>query len=176
MGYNSTPELITQNLSLVESILSKVDRDEPAVFRVGADANIQTEQYRLRRVLAACDAFRSAHSGRFAGLGARCSIAIDYEKKTLVVRPKGGVNIKRFRPTEKDAVEFLIEQKGSLAMVEFFPSEIYSDDAFLRDALTAGWKVQMATKMIEGEKISFAAEKVGENESRATGFAALGGG
>jgi hypothetical protein len=34
----------------------------------------------------------------------------------------------------------------------------------------------MATKMIEGEKISFAAEKVGENESRATGFAALGGG
>jgi hypothetical protein len=175
VGYNTSPKLVEQNETLLDSILTAVNAGQEKRFTVRAPANISAEQYRLRRVLAACDAHKLACNGKFAGLGQRVSLRIDHELDQLVVRPAGGVSIEEFRPSEKDAIDFLIDAKGSLVMIEFYPSPSFDRERLHAEGLRNGWAIVLATEDIaEDGKRTYAAERV-EEVAKPSGFAALGG-
>lgn len=160
MGYNTRPEMVEQNAELLTAIKTSADSGKPLPLRVKEGANISTEQYRLRRLLSACDAHRSAMGGQFAGLGQRVSLRIDPSTSTIEVRPIGSVGVERFKPSEKDAIDFLIEQQGSMALVEFWPSPIFTFEKFYGDALAIGWNVVEATREESPNgKLAFAAER-----------------
>jgi hypothetical protein len=177
MGYNTKPEMLEMaaNRALLDSILRAADEGRSLPLSVKEGANISTEQYRLRRLLSACDAHRTAVGGRFAGLGQRVSLRTFPERGVIEVRPIAAISVERFRPSEKDAIDFLIEQRGTMALVEFWPSPTFSLEKFSSDALKSGWRVVGETKEeSEDGKLSFAAEKVeSEVSSSKVGFGAL---
>jgi hypothetical protein len=160
MGYNTTPELIEQNQQLLEMILEKVVKKEVLLLNPTGGSNAHSEQYRLRRVLAACDVHRTVLGGKFAGLGQRVMLKVDHSTGKLQVRPILGVSFESFRPSERDALDFLGEQSGSLTMVTFWPSDGFDRLAFIQAARALGWIVVLSTeeKGAEGQ-LSFAAER-----------------
>lgn len=175
MGYNTRPEMLEMaaNAALLHAILEHASQGIPLKLSIKEGANISTEHYRLRRLLYACDAHRSACGGQFAGLGQRVSLKVDTANSTIEVRPLGAISIEKFRPSEKDAIDFLIEQSGTLALVEFWPSPTFSFEKFRADALSTGWSVIEETKEeSEDGKLAFAAEKV-EDSAPSAGFGAL---
>lgn len=178
MGYSTRPEMISENAEILSRIRDAITKGESLRLRVRDQATISTEQYRLRRVLAACDNHPSAYGGEFARLGQQVTLKVDAENGYIVASPKAGVLLlDEFRASERDALEFLREAKGSLTMLEFFPSPEFNIDEFVRRAFDLGWTVHpsTATKNSEG-KIEVAAERNDETPSESSGFGALFGG
>jgi hypothetical protein len=159
MGYNTTPALIEQNEELLDKILAATAAGREIKLRA-SDGEISSEQYKLRRVLAATDSHRSFKGGKFAGLGQRVLLKLDTARNEIIVKPKRGVSIEEYRANENDALSSLRETSGSMAMLEFYPSDSFSLDYFCTIADREGWTIVRETLSEEkGGKISIAAER-----------------
>jgi hypothetical protein len=141
MGYNTRPEMIEQNAELLNSIKEAVDSGKELRLKVRDQNTISTEQYRLRRLLAATDNHPLTFGGKFSRLGKRVNLRVDSENGFILVQPKGNINVEEYRTDEKDAIEFLLSAKGSVTIVEFWPSKSFSMDEFAKVAAEAGWDV-----------------------------------
>lgn len=158
MGYNTNPGLIYNNVDLLRKIKEAVQSGQEIRFKTEGD--IDSEHYKLRRILAATDRHRSAHGGDFAGLGASVSIKVDAERSLLILRPRTGVRIEEYRPDEQFALEALEEAIGSLTLLEFWPTKQFKFSEFQAMAARRGWTIVEST-MSKGEdgKLTVAAEK-----------------
>lgn len=175
VGYNTRPEMVTDNIDLLTRIKRAVELGEELKFKVKEEAMVSTEQYRLRRILAATDIHRSAYGGEFAGLGAAVSLKMDASRGTIIVTPRVGVRLEEYKASERDALDVLSEAKGSMAMVEFTPSEEFALDQFVRRAFELGWIIHTSTRTeTEDGAVSFAAERRESADSSNVGFGVLG--
>ena len=171
MGYNTKAEMVEQGSELLSSILSSVEKGEELKLRVRDSNEISTEQYRLRRLLAATDNHPAAYGGKFARLGQRVLLRVDAERGLILVQPKGNINVETYKTNENDALSFLSEAKGSLTMLEFFPSSSFSLEDFLEAGKKIGWTIHSATfSKGENGKIELAAERIEETARESSGF------
>lgn len=161
MGYATRPEIVEQNTEILSKIKTAIDRGDSIKFRIRDSGEISREQYRLRRILAATDNHPLASGGEFARLGARTALRIDAVNSTIIASPRSTIStIEAYRANERDALTYLDEAKGSLAMIEFYPSDSFSIEAFSKAALEKGWKLfPEAGEASSDGKLSMPAER-----------------
>lgn len=163
MGYATKPHLIHENVPLLERILERIDRGEELRFRVEDNAEISSEQYKLRRILAACDNHPLELGGKFARLGKRVTLRIDGTNGLIIASPRtsSSPSLEEFRANESDALDFLSSAKGELTILEFFPSSSFRAEEFERRAEKLGWKVFVdLIEKDEKGKVSLPAERI----------------
>lgn len=146
MGYATKPELVTENQALLESIKTAVAQGKQ--LRISTESGeVDTEQWRLRRILAATDRHPSVLRGAFAGLGKRVSLRVE-DEKTIIVKPRGqkSSSMKVHQASEVDELSRLDEYKGDLEIVSFHPSEEFTEDRFEAALSSKGWTLHRSTR------------------------------
>lgn len=178
MGYHTNPSMVEENKTILTSILAAITRGEGIHFSVDNGANISTEQWRLRRILAATDYHPEVCGGVFAGLGQKCTIRVEMDTLQLNVIPKAvgrksqgsKLSMTEVVPTEMDMISKLRDpgHTENLTILSFEPSQIYEINEFTTALDDIGWKLHPKTVEIEGNKIHCVVERCASDEP--TGF------
>lgn len=181
MGYHTNPLMVEENKGLLTSILSAVTNEQPLDLDVDKGLNISTEQYRLRRILAATDNHPDVCGGVFAGLGKRCTIRVKMETMQLRVVPKTTprsagsmkLGLTEVVPNEIDMITRVRdpEHTENITILLFEPSPAYDVDEFTVALADAGWLLHHSTITLVEGKISAAVERIASDEP--TGFGVL---
>ena len=182
MGYHTNPNMVEENKDILTAILHAITNEGSVSFDVPRDINISTEQWRLRRILAAADYHTSACGGLFAGLGQLSTIRIDLQTHQLTVVPRTTgrkspkLSITEVIDTELDVIANLQEpnQAGNIIILDFEPTPAYDTEEFEAALLAIGWELHRSTLTLDPEKgrLSVAVERI--EISTAHGFDALG--
>lgn len=179
MGYYTRPELVEQNLSLLKRIQRKILKKEDVKLDVPPGSNIDSEQYRLRRVLTSCTRHPEAAGGEVAGLGDLVIVRVDHDARQLVVQLKGALppssspSVSFAKPAEDTALAELEEYQGEMTVLEFYPSEDFSEEELVERAEDLGFEVITdAVQELEDEdtgdrKLLYPAERL---EKKKVGF------
>lgn len=176
MGYGTRPEMVRVHKKLLLSILFAVENDQVLLFDVEEGANISTEQYNLRRILAAADRHKEEENGMFVGLSGKVRVRVLFEEMKLSVEPKNEVqrgSVVRIRQTvltEADITAFLQDSSSTIEVVEFTPTSYFDEGEFSAALLTIGWKLYPATKTENEGKVSYAVERTTETEKEESPF------
>ena len=171
MGYSTRPSMVEDQVELLQEIKTTVvEGNEKLRLSIRDGDNISTEQWRLRRLLAATDRHPQAAGGKFFGMGQ--AVRIKVEGLALIVVPKIGASLTKANPTEADAMLEIQGFQGDIFMLTFEPSPEFNEASFAGGLLTFGWILHMNTKQIGDDGIiSYAAERLDVNE---TGFDLIG--
>ena len=174
MGYHTNPWMVDENKDILTAILSGISNDQPTELSVAKCLNISTEQYRLRRILAATDYHPEACGGVFAGLGQRCTIRVDMSKHQLVVVPKTtprGVGTMKLGLTEviPNEIDMITKVKSpdhteNITILSFEPSPAYDVTEFGQALGDAGWTIHLSTLIISDARITVAVERITTDE------------
>lgn len=178
MGYHTSPYMVEENKELLGVILAAITHETNAVLDVAPGLNISTEQYRLRRILAATDNHREVCGGVFAGLGQRCTIRVKFEANQLEVTPKASprgkgtmkLGLTEVVPNEMDMLTKLRspEHMDNITVLNFEPSPIYNIEEFTTALSDIGWTIHANTLTLDDKRISVAVERDAATEP--TGF------
>lgn len=151
MGYNVREGLVEKNQDILE-VIAQVDKTGQAVSLQYAPGDLSKEAYHIRRVLKATELLREECGGKFVDLGLRISLRMDYKRSAITVTPKDAQperpQPKIIRETETEALQKLLEYKGSLQILEFYPSEEYSEEAFSERLEAVGWSLIPNTQAV----------------------------
>ena len=171
MGYSTRPSMVEDQVGLLQDIKTTViDNKEKLKLTIRDGDNISTEQWRLRRLLAATDRHPRAAEGKFFGMGQ--AVRIKVEGLTLVVVPRIGVSLTKANPTEGDAMLSIQGYQGDIFMLTFEPSSDFNEASFAGGLLSFGWILHRNTKQeAENNMISYVAERLEMSE---TGFDLIG--
>jgi len=179
VGYNTRPEMVVANAPLLHQIKERLGAGQEMRLRIASEDNISTEQYRMRRVLAATDRHPEVMNGDFAGLGSRVTVSIDMTSRSIIIRPRGGaiaLNFEVSRFTQDDALRNASTYSGSMLVLEFYPSDIYDQDRFISDLAELGFTLILETMTQDTDgKLSYAAERIEVPSDLPEGFGALKG-
>lgn len=182
MGYHTNPWMVEENKELLASILLAITNEASVDFKVAPGLNISTEQYRLRRILAATDYHPDACGGVFAELGQKCTIRVLFKEGILKVTPRATAGAQR--PSKLDLTEVTPNEIDMIARVRspehtenitvlfFEPSPAYNVDEFEVALRDAGWELHRSTISLSDGKISAAVERIASDEP--SGFEILG--
>ena len=167
--------MVTDNLNLLTAIQQAINQDEPLTLDVEEGANISTEQYKLRRVLAATDTHRQVEAGKFAGLGSLCTIRVLYEEQKLLIRRrktkkennKAALLITPSLKDENTILKTLSSYPGDMTVIEFKPTSLFNLPEFEEELKRAGWTLFPKTKTeLEDGLLTFAMERRQEEEDK----------
>lgn len=179
MGYNTNPGMVIDNEDILNTILAAITLGRAVKFNVTTGVNISSEQYRLRRILAATDNHQLALDGRFARLGSLCTIRVLFDEHQLLILPRGQtkgptpLSLSHAKTTELDIPSMLADFPGSMQVIEFTPSSDFNLPQFKEDLSKLGWILHTTTRTEDDDGIvSFAVERSEPEEAR--GFGALG--
>ncbi len=177
MGYNTRPEMVEANAAILRQIKERLGVGQELHLRIAAEQNISTEQYRLRRVLAATDRHPEVMGGEFCRLGSLTTVSIDMASRSVVVKPRGGaiaLNFEVARFSEADALRTAATYSGSMLVLEFHPSGTFDLDGFTSDLAELGFRLVPETMTQDvGGQISYAAERLESKSALPEGFEAL---
>lgn len=174
MGYHTNPWMVEENKDLLASILLAITNESSVDFKVAPGLNISTEQYRLRRILAATDYHPDACGGVFAELGSKCTIRVLFKESILKVVPR--TTARAQRPAKLDLTEVVPnevdmlsrvrspEHTENITILSFEPSPTYNVDEFEQALSDAGWTLHRSTISLANGRISAAVERNASDE------------
>ena len=175
MGYHTRPEMIGENLDLLSAIRQAVEKGEILRLDVEPD-RLSSEQYSIRRILKATEIHRTAYGGEFCDLGKMVRVEIDPGRAQLVIRLKApGSRYRISRVNENDAINSLTNYQGSMNVLEFYPSEEFTEESFEAALAEVGWILYRTSKTEAPDgKVSYAVER--EEGERSAAFDLLNDG
>lgn len=174
MGYGITPGMVESSVDILEIIKANMEKGEPTIFEIKDLSSISREQYRLRRLLKATEILLSEGGGRYAGMGRLVVVRVRAEESKIIVEPKvgsavtgvGSISIKPRRVNEHDIISSMGQRKGTLTMLEFYPTDVFVEGDFARELERMKWRLHLTTREeLEGGKLKYAAERMEEQRS-----------
>lgn len=170
MGYSTHPGLVTENAELLSEIRDTLERGENLLLTI--KGNVSSEQYRLNRILAACERHPEALRGEFVGLRAKASITV--EGTNLLIKLKGGiVNFSRAKRSLEGEIRRIKAYPGNMDQVSFHP--LPSDGDISEHFSQIGWHVHLNTRTEDTDgEVSYLVERIKEGESEKGGFNRFG--
>lgn len=154
MGYSTRPELVTDNVEFLKTVKDSVESGREVELEVPSEENISSEQYKIRRLLAACDNHPEVLGGMFAGLGQRVSIKRDPSTRTLTLTQRStsktgkiNLNVKTKVKDERSVLSQLASYEGEITTVTFSPSEDFTEEKLEENLALAGWELHSNSRM-----------------------------
>jgi len=172
MGYSLNRQLVLQNLDLLDDILSNLKQGKDTIIPSTPD-EISSIAYSLNRILKAAQMYSDIEQGRYSSIRSNVKIHSSPTGSHISIQPKGkaSASLSLPRNTEAWVLVFLSEYKGNLVPVEFYPSSSFDETLFSEQVSSLGWIMHLSTRREEGEKLTYAFERIEEEET--TGFNAL---
>ena len=166
MGYNTSPALIEDNVYLLQRIRDAVNNSSAFKIVVSRADNISSEQYKVRRVLAATDNHPEVLGGMFRGLGSRTTVRVEYAHGRLSIEPRAGsrgshtLEFTQATLHEDEAIEELRNYQGSMTTIKFIPSDNLDDGTLVLKLAQIGWDIHLSTKTTnDDDSTSYVVEK-----------------
>ena len=172
MGYSLNRQLVEQNLSFLEDILSNLKRNEDTIIPSSPD-EISSMVFSINRILKAAQMFNTISQARYSSIRDLVKVHPSSMGTHISIQPKGkaGARLTPSHNTEAWVLLFLSEYKGSLVPVEFYPSPSFNELSFSKQVEDNGWIMHLTTKREEGDKLTYAFER--KEEEEISGFALL---
>ncbi|MCP1392620.1 MAG: hypothetical protein J5I35_07660 [Methanothrix harundinacea] len=160
MGYSLRKGLVEENVELLEGIRIALETTGSARIPVEDPGELYAKQYSVRRLLKATDIFKSEAGGKYAGLGSQVRVTVQAEKGELVILPrKSRTSIEVIEADEVAALEDLKHYPGTMTNLVFSPSDDFDEETLVLLAKREGWRVDTASKRVEGRRISYVATR-----------------
>lgn len=151
MGYNERPGLVEEWQDVLEDIRRGVEKGETVVMETedpGRDA------YRIRRALKASEVYRNECGGRYAGLGSVVKLSTGAGK--VEIAPRGGAaHLHAQRLTEFDALVKVQEFTGTVGNAEFYPSDKFNPEQFVKQVAALGYQVERIMTPADAEEAGY---------------------
>ena len=172
MGYSPNRALVTQNLDLLQGILSAVSKGEELRVSVPTE-DFSSFQYTVNRILYSAQIFRDIFGGKFAPLREMVRMKTLPIENAIIFKPTG-VKHSTLRRTVNDALSSIPSLKGNICAFEFFEDKNFSfssppDRERLKDTLSSiGWILYPNPVKGEDGLLSFVIER--EEKEETSGF------
>lgn len=172
MGYSLNRQLVEQNTYLLEDILSNLKQGKETILPATPDTTSNIA-YSVNRILKAAQMFTDISQGRYSNIRDNVKVHTASTGTHISIQPKGRASASLVLPrnTEAWVLLFLTEYRGNLVPIEFYPSESFDESSFAQQVDGIGWMVHLATKQIDGDKLTYAFER--KEEEGTSGFGLL---
>jgi hypothetical protein len=180
MAYTPTRSLLSDNLPLLESLLSHALKGEPLHLSYTPE-EIGSAHYKLNRILNATQVFKDFKEGKFLSLRSLISFKFSPLDSTITSIPRALSFVPQKRTYLEALASLSADETSSVSMIEFHPTSDFNPSQDKEDlqhlfikCSEIGWLLHhkaLLTDENTGE-ISIGVSRV-EEEEKATGFAAL---
>jgi hypothetical protein len=164
VGYNLTEANVRSYRHIFDDILTALKAGNELSFDVPS-GQLSREYYKLREALKSAEVFPHLYDGRYRHLAQTVSVNIDTVRSKLSILAKGSKIPGIVPVSERDALLSLKFSSANLEMIQFTPSPVYKEDAFIKAAKRLGWRVHAESRQEEGKKLSYGAERIEKTAS-----------
>jgi hypothetical protein len=169
MGYSLHRQLVEQNISLLEDILSNLKQNKETIIPSTPD-EISSMVFSINRILKASQMFISIFQGKYSKIRDLVKVHPSSSGTHISIQPKGKSTAKLLvsHNTEAWVILFLNEYQGNLVPVDFYPSPHFNEASFSQQMDENGWTMHLSTKREEEDKLTYVFER--KEEITKSGF------
>ena len=153
MGYYIREGLVEEHTTTLDMILDAIRKGKTISFPCKKHSDMSKMKYQFNKILRAAQVLPSEAGGRFVDLRTRVQVCEDWDTLRIVIKPKVGssliINASPAVPDEGDMLTMLEDFDGTMALLEFTPSNAYSLDGFKAQIEARGF--ELGTHVMTGE-------------------------